>query len=55
METIKELLQGLKIIIPIMILGLLLMVGGLYAPFLTGTIVMVTSVAGLIWSRKFFE
>ena len=55
MENIKLLLQSMKIIVPVIILGLLLMLGGLYAPFLTGIIVMVTSVGGLIWSRKFFE
>ncbi len=55
METIKELLQGLKIIIPIIIVGLLLMLGGLFAPFLTGIIVMVFSIGGLVWARKFFE
>ena len=55
MEEIKLLLQGMKIIVPIIILGLLLMLGGLFAPFLTGIIVMVTSVGGLVWARKFFE
>jgi hypothetical protein len=55
MEEIKLLLQGMKIIVPILILGLLLMFGGLHAPYLTGIIIMVISVGGLIWSRKFFE
>ena len=55
MEEIKLLLQGMKIIVPIIILGLSLMVGGLYAPYLTGIIVMVFSIGGLVWARKFFE
>ncbi len=55
MENIKLLLQGMKIIVPIIIVGLLLMLGGLFAPFLTGIIVMVFSIGGLVWARKFFE
>jgi len=54
-DEIKLLLQGMKIIVPIIILGLLLMLGGLYTPFLTGIIVMVTSVGGLFGPGNFLN
>jgi hypothetical protein len=50
-----ELYHGLKIILPFIVGGIALLYGALNWPYPTGILVMLVSVGGLVWSRKFFE
>jgi hypothetical protein len=51
----SELYHGLKIILPFIVGGIALLYGALNWPYPTGILVMLVSVGGLVWSRKFFE
>ena len=51
----KELYDGLKIILPFIVGGIGMLVGAIKWPYPTAIIVMLVSVAFMVWSRKFFE